>query len=152
MRLVHDHLMRCVHAKHDIAGAIQTNPARSVYFQRDGVRVGSRREVEVEFEAPVVAVKDRVDAGIDAAVLNRGVIGHVGVPLIRIVADKVVGFARQFAGSGNGGSLIAAEELDAHGADGSLRLRHFWMAKGSVGARGSGRATAQEAREPLPDW
>ena len=80
--------MRCIDADHDTAGLVQAHPARSIYLERDAARIGSRRDVEIELNPPVVAVEDGVDAGIDAAVFDRGIIGHVGVPLLRIVADE----------------------------------------------------------------
>jgi hypothetical protein len=39
-------------------------------------------------------MEDCVHAGIDAAIFDRGVIWHVGVPLLRVVPDKAVRLAR----------------------------------------------------------
>ena len=87
---------------------------RAFDFESDGVRVGVGSEVEVEFEAVVVAVEDRVDAGIDAAVLHRGVVGHIGVPLLRVVAEEVVGLAGELIAAGERG-LGCAEKFEVDG-------------------------------------
>ena len=142
--------MRGIDTEHHIARSIQAHPARSIHLQRDAARIGSRRDVEIEFKPPVVAVEDGVDAGIDAAVFDRGKIGQVGVPLLRIVANEIVGLRRQFIAPSNDDSRVAAQELYADGA-GSF-LEAVALQHGECGRRRgavSRRATVREAKGRL---
>ena len=51
--------------------------------------MGARRKPEVVLKmALLAAVVDQVDSGIDVLEFDFGVIGDVGVPLLRVVADK----------------------------------------------------------------
>ena len=56
----------------------------------------ARRDGEIVFELPLVAVIDQIDAGIKPADAHFGERRHAGLPLRRVVAGEVIDFAGQF--------------------------------------------------------
>ncbi len=83
-------------AQHQIAVRVDVHLARAVHFHDDGLWIGSRRHHEVILQSPLIAIKNKVHARINAAVSYLRVRRHIGVPLARIIADEIVRSPRQF--------------------------------------------------------
>src|SRR5439155_69045 len=78
-----------------IAQAIDGYAVHALERQRDGLGIGAGGDHEVVFELPLVTVVDEVDARIEVLIPDLCVRGNVDTPLLRIIADEVVAFARQ---------------------------------------------------------
>ena len=102
-----------VDGEDDVAGMVEAEMVCAIDFERDGLGIGVGGEIEVELEAMVVAVEESVDARVEGMVFDGRVVGDVGVPLRRIVTDKVVGLAAQWSAAGDGG-LACAEKLEMY--------------------------------------
>ncbi len=77
----------------------------------------SRLQHEVILQLPLVAVVNKVDAGIDSFVLHLRVSRNVRPPLRRITANEVVTRAREFVRASNLGGGVGIVQLHAqHGA------------------------------------
>ena len=63
--------------------------------QLDQIRISAWADDEVILQLPLIAVIDEVDPVVEVSVLDLGVRGHIGAPLLRIVPDEVVGLAGQ---------------------------------------------------------
>lgn len=69
-----------------IAVLVQPNLSRAIKFQPDATRVGARRNDEIKFDSPLIAVKNQIDAGINLLISNSGESGDSAAPLRRIGA------------------------------------------------------------------
>lgn len=59
------------------------------------LRICAWSQEEVVFQPALIAVILQVHAGIDLLILYPRVVGDVGLPLFRIVSDKIVALARE---------------------------------------------------------
>src|SRR6266849_8397299 len=75
---------------HELALGVYLQPLDPFEVEHDPLWVRPRCDDEVVLELALVAVVDKVDAGIDVAVLHLRVGRDVGPPLRRIVADEVI--------------------------------------------------------------
>jgi len=64
------------------------------YVQHNMVRVGAGLDHEIVFQLSLVAVIHQVHARIHIGVVHLGVVGHVGAPFFRVIANEVVRLAR----------------------------------------------------------
>ena len=67
--------------------------------QRDETRISAGSNDEVMFQLALVAVVHQIHTGIDGVIFHLGVRRHIRAPLLRVVADEVVGLARQLVKS-----------------------------------------------------
>jgi hypothetical protein len=95
----------------DVAGFVEGGFAGALEAQGDlaGVRPGGDDEVVFEL-ALLVAVEDNVDAVIDVFDQDLRIIGDVGDPLLRLVAQEIVGARGQFVGADDAGVGVGARE------------------------------------------
>ena len=92
--------------------AVDLDPAHTLETELDRPRIGAGADDEVVLQAAfLVAVEDEVDAGIGLLVSDLGVLGDVGSPLLRIVADEVVAPSRQWIRSDDPRRGARADEL-----------------------------------------
>src|SRR5205807_2460270 len=108
----------------------------SLYVKTNGTGIGSRSDDKVIFELLLVAVVDEIDAGVDILVRDLPVIGDTGVPLTRIVADKVVACASKLV-LANGRRLRV----------GSLQSHSQGKARDRACIRGAGAASRRRFRQ-----
>ena len=101
---------------------VERERAHTVEGEGDAAGIGVRRDQEVVFQLPLIAVVDQVDAGIDAGVFHPGEVGHVALPSRGVVADEVVARARQPFESGELRMRIGADETHAHHGVGLRRV------------------------------
>ena len=80
----------------------------------DDAGVRFRRDGEIVFELPLIAVVGQIDAGIKLANTHPRERRHTGLPARRIVADEVIDFAGQCLRAGNLRAFICAGELHPH--------------------------------------
>src|SRR5262249_13528147 len=98
----------------EVAGGVDAHGTGALDFDVDGGRVGARGDGEVALQpAAVGAVPPEVDAVVDVREAGGGVVGDVGVPLRRVVADEVVGPGLEQAVAGGGGRGVGAGEVEA---------------------------------------
>ena len=79
--------------------AVERHLTRPPRGQRDDPGSAPGATDEVVFQLPLVAVVDQVHAGVDVLVFHLSVVGMSVCPLARVVADEVVGRARQIVKS-----------------------------------------------------
>lgn len=103
------------HPHDEVAVAVDDEVFGPLQRHAHRVRVGARRDDEVEFQFAPIAVIDRVDAGIHVLDPNPGVAGHIGMPLGGIVADEIVARTRQPIRRRNGGIWTRPHELHTDG-------------------------------------
>ena len=84
-------------------------------MHRDGLWVGTRRDVEIIFKLLLVAVVNQVDAGIKPADADLGEHGQAYAPLRGVVAGEVIDFTGQFSVTADRRLRIGADELHPHG-------------------------------------
>src|SRR5580704_1681651 len=77
-------------------------------------RVSAGSNTEVIFEMAAVPVEDEIDSRIDASVVDRGKLRNAAMPLLRVVADEVVGLPRQQIASGGDSGRVGADQIHAH--------------------------------------
>ena len=120
-RLAQAHLAT-LNLNYQVALGIRLKLARAVHREPDSSRVGAGRDHEVMLQLPLVPVVDQVNARINATRSNFPVIGNVGVPLCGLVADKVVGLARQLLEPCHPGRSIRAHEFQPERVCGQLSV------------------------------
>ena len=103
-----------------IAQGINGHAVHALERERDRLGIGAGGDHEVVFELPLVAVIDQVHPGVDVPVLDLHVCGNVGAPLLGIIADEVVAFARQLTDPGHRWRGVGAEELHAQHCSSAL--------------------------------
>ena len=86
---------------------------RSGNIEGDLPNIASRVNYEVVFQLLPAAVVDRINAWIDILKPDPGVVGHIGVPLFRIISDQVIGRGRQGLEANNLRLGISSFELHA---------------------------------------
>src|SRR5206468_9923180 len=79
--------------------------------QLDRIRVGARSNEEVVFELLLIAVVDEVHSGIDVLVFDLPVPWNLRVPVLAIVADKVIALPGQFVFLGYARRRVAVDQL-----------------------------------------
>ena len=105
--------------QHEIA--IRPRPdVGAIELHRNDVRIGARPHDEVELEAPLGAVVDGIDAGVDVAIANARVAGHVRTPSGAVISDVVTAPARQSVGRLDGGGRVRA--VQAHPDQGQMGI------------------------------
>ncbi len=98
--------------QHELALGIDLEIVRARKAKCDLIWIGARRDDEVVLELPLLAVVNEVDARVDTAVAHLRERRDVRAPMRRIVADEVVGLARQLVDAAHGGRRSRAD--DAH--------------------------------------
>ena len=73
--------------------------------------IGSRRNYEIEFELPPIAVEDQIDSRIKALVSDTAITTNLGVPLSRVSSDEVITNSWQEIGASNSRIRIATNEF-----------------------------------------
>src|ERR1700678_3237792 len=74
-----------------IAPLIQGELARTAEAQPDRIGVSARRKAEVILELALgAAVVDQIDSRIDILELDFSVVGNIGMPSFRVIADEIV--------------------------------------------------------------
>ena len=48
----------------------------------------TRRDDDVVFQLPLVAVVDQINAGVDIPILYFRIVSHIGVPLPRVITEN----------------------------------------------------------------
>ena len=92
--------------QHEVARGVDRRSLGALERQPVRRRVGTGLDDEVVLQLPLVAVVDDIDAGVDIQILNPTVVGDVGVPLRRVVAEEVVARAGLFVPPGNLGRRV----------------------------------------------
>ena len=110
-----------------------------------GVGVGC--EDKIVFELALVPVEDQVDARVDAGVLHALVGCHRGMPIGGVVADEVVGSAREDFHPAGGGGDVRALKLHAQGGGCGFGLSFAEFKHGFAG--GEEESISLSAREEL---
>ncbi len=110
----------------EVALGIKRFPRDAVKRQPDGAGARAGLDHEVVLELLLVAVVDQVDAAVDTLVGHLGVVGDVGVPLRRVVADEVVTHAGLLVETDGVGAGVRPDELHGHdvAAIALLQLHH----------------------------
>src|SRR5208283_1379237 len=85
------------------SAVLQLKELGAVEFEFGLRGVGARRDLEVIFEASLVAVEDQVDSGIDVVVADAGKLRNAAAPLCRVVAEKIIALGGQEIGRGQTG-------------------------------------------------
>ena len=109
--------------------------ARSRETQGNRLRIRSRRHHEVILQLSLLAVIDKIHAGIYILIPYLAVGGYVGLPQLAITATKIVGLARQFIYATDRGERVRAHEFHAkHSSVSRIVLRRqseifggFWL-------------------------
>src|SRR5262245_61308981 len=104
-------------AHHQVSVIVEFYTLRAFDADRDVIGIGAGRDDEIVFERLLRAVKGQIDAGIDFAVFDTGVVRNARMPLVRVIADQVVALGRQqiIPGNPTGAfrSRLRADRLDA---------------------------------------
>src|SRR5438309_1300505 len=111
-RLVPAHFS-AAHTKSQVATFVHLDFIGTFNRELDAARIGSRRDNEIVFELPVVAVIDQIDARIDLTVPYCGKGGNIRAPKRRIVADEIIELAGQLFAAADRGVWISADQLHA---------------------------------------
>src|ERR1700693_5556952 len=83
----------------------------TVKAQRDLIRVGAGRYLEVIFEPSLITVVNEIDAGIHRLILHAGELRNVAMPLGWIIANKIVALAGQWRGARNSGGRVRSLKM-----------------------------------------
>ena len=106
-----------------------------LHVESDGLRVRAGRHNEVIFKVALIAVKNQVHAGIQAAVFHAGVVRNVRAPLLGVIPDDVVRLAGEFPAAFDCRVRIATLELQPQGANRPQGLPLFGPRRGSVAGK-----------------
>ena len=81
---------------HDqIAARVNRNCVGTGHRKPDRPRIRARRDGEVVFELPLVAVVDEINPWIDGVVFDLRVIRNASTPALRVIADQIIGDSRE---------------------------------------------------------
>ena len=92
--LIHDRLvlnhLALADGKHKIAGIVNSQRIRARKAHPDGRRIRSGRNDEIEFQLFLIPVIGQINARIYIPVGDASKHRHAGVPLLRLIADKII--------------------------------------------------------------
>ena len=100
--------------EHQVAAQVNRELSHTLEGECDAPGIRVRSDHDVVFQLPLVAVIDHIDAGINAGVFHPGVVRHVALPSMGVVADEVVALTRLRIESGELRVLVRAHEPHAH--------------------------------------
>src|SRR5277367_572303 len=108
-------------------------------------RICAGSKFEVILQMALVAVENQVDSGVDIRVVDGCELRNVRVPLLSIVADEVVAFARKRLGSSGSCRPVSACEVHAQELVSWLGMRRVGSLQRESGACAVQKKTVSRA-------
>lgn len=102
-----------VHGQHQVAVRFDPSLIRAFEGEPDVTRARPGMDDEIVFELSLVAVEDQINSRINRRVSHPCIVGDIGSPLRRIIANQVVALARLFFDAFNPRRRICAENFHA---------------------------------------
>ncbi len=113
-RFEHDFVPGLIQHQPELTGVSDLQFVHAVEFQRYGIGVTPFGYNEVVLELAIHTVIPNINAVVDIVVLDRSVVGDVGLPMALIIADNVVAGAVESILAGDDFIGVRADHIEAH--------------------------------------